>query len=165
VLGKIRDEGQAPATNWNRSLHALVRQPLQAPPAEAANLTHEQRLIIAHERDRAEAKYYLEFQPDGSFRVEDVPPGTYRLVLNVAWPHFRTASPELRNRYGIRAPHSPEMIRRFGVMPRPGPKPGPTRMGDVIAGQITNLIVVAEPPRDRPSEPLDLGTLTLQPVP
>ena len=164
VRGKILDAGQAPPANWNHGLHALVRQLPQVTPVVTANLTLERRRILAQEQARTQAKYYLEFQPDGSFHTEDVPPGTYRLLLNLPTPHFPRMSPELLRKYGL-LPSPTEITRRFGVVPSSVPPMGQARIGDMVPGQITNLIVIAEPPQGRPAEPLDLGTLTLQPEP
>jgi hypothetical protein len=142
-----------------------VLQPPKAPLVDTANLPLEQRLTLAHERARAEAKYYLEFQPDGSFRADDVPPGTYRLILDVRQHDTLAMRPEIMRRYGMAPTVAPEIIRKYGLKPPPHPDIDEESNDDVITGQITNLIVVTEPPRDHPAEPLDLGTLTLQPLP
>jgi len=75
------------------------------------------------------ANYYLDFQTEGTFRVDDVPPGQYTLTLRVTAP---PADPLSENAWT---------------------EPGP------VLGGITNTVVVPPMSSERVDEPLDLGAI------
>jgi hypothetical protein len=75
------------------------------------------------------AKYYLDFQPDGAFRVDDVLPGQYTLAFCVTAP---PANPLSENAWMDRGP---------------------------VLGGITNKVTVPPISGERLDEPLDLGAI------
>jgi protocatechuate 3,4-dioxygenase beta subunit len=81
--------------------------------------------------EAAIAKYYLRFQPDGSFRADDVSPGQYSLSLTITEP---PADPLKENTW---------------MYP-----------GKVLDG-ITNHVVVPELTPEQNDTPLDLGTINV----
>jgi hypothetical protein len=121
-----------PLTNydWGAKWIALVqhRPDLVAPRRDAfPNATS---FFNAYGRyDAAVANYYLEFQPDGSFRADDVLPGQYTLAVTVTAP-----------------PADP--LREDA-----GQHPGP------VLGGVTNTVEVPPVSGARLDEPLDLGAI------
>jgi len=82
--------------------------------------------------DASIAKYYLEFQPDGSFRVSDVLPGQYTLAVSV------------------KAPPADPMGEDAWLYPGP------------VLGGITNTIVVPSPSEESSDGSiLDLGVIPI----
>jgi thiol-disulfide isomerase/thioredoxin len=90
--------GQADGTgDWKNDVHLLV---LKQPPVASSVPNHDeffdpeefQRIHARYRseeqaaRRRAERSYWVNFSADGSFRVDDVPPGTYELRINLTEP-------------------------------------------------------------------------------
>jgi hypothetical protein len=101
VLGRVRIEGLPDGElNFQRDVHRLARKPSVAPPVfrppdgarsreemQAAIQAHQEHLSAFWQSDegrraaRESGNYILRFQPDGTFRCDNVPPGTYTLTL------------------------------------------------------------------------------------
>lgn len=133
VIGRIRTVPENVVKDWTLDLQKLVLQTpgLVAPkredfPDESAywRAWGEYYFTVAK-------KYYLTVSQNGSFVVDDVPPGTYRLELSISAPPADPLDPE---RY---------------IAPR---RPIAT---------MTNDVVIPEAPADRPEDPVDLRTVTV----
>ena len=102
VLGRVRIEGLTEGeVNFQRDVHRLTRQPSVAPPAfrppdggarsreemQAAINEYQEQLRAFWQTDegrraaRESGHYILRFQPDGTFRCDNVPPGAYTLTF------------------------------------------------------------------------------------
>jgi hypothetical protein len=87
VIGRIRTAPENAVADWTRDLQRLVRaRPELTPPKESEFPDLTTYFQAWRKHDAAEAKYYLAVKPDGSFVVDDVPPGRYRLELRVTEP-------------------------------------------------------------------------------
>jgi RNA polymerase sigma factor (sigma-70 family) len=88
VTGKLALSADLPGHDWRDDLQSLVQKGPK-PPAftPTADLDVIQRFQRELERYNASLqKYFLEIQPDGSFRIDDVPSGEYILELRVTQP-------------------------------------------------------------------------------
>lgn len=108
----------------------LVGRMTITPPGSRIDWTID--LHVLKERAQPERKYYFPVNEDGSFRVEDVPPGRYTLEATVTEP-----------------PRDPLSERRF------------LAEGKVI-GALTRDVVVPLIPGGVSDLPLDLGTFELK---
>jgi thiol-disulfide isomerase/thioredoxin len=131
-------EGNA---DWKNDVHLLVlkQPPGPKPPShedyfdteEFQKAFAEYRNNEQFERRRAERSYWVNFNPDGSFRIDDVPPGTYELRINVTEP----LKPG-ENRWGPVPP-------------------------DKVLASLTREVIVPQPASGQSDQPLDLGLLEL----
>jgi hypothetical protein len=125
--------------DWKNDPHVLVLKEPQAPAAPnwedyvkskdlgKANFDHQTR------NRRSERAYWLNFNEDGSFRIDDVPAGAYELRIKVT-EALKNGEDRL---------------------------PAIMRSAKEIAS-LTQEVVVPEMPNGRSDEPLDLGTLQLK---
>jgi len=84
------------------------------------------------EHEATQQRYYFGLEPDGSFVVEDVSPGSYRLQLQVTAPSKDPLDPD----------------GGFSFTPE--------------IGSLTKDIVVPEASADQPGQPFDSGVFTMQ---
>lgn len=118
--------------DWSSKLVALVQdRPDLSRPADNQFPPTSAYWEASRAYDAAIAKYYLRFQPDGSFRADDVSPGQYTLSLTITGP-----------------PTDP--LREDAWM-----YPGKA------LGGITNRVVVPDLSDDQSDTPLDLGTINI----
>jgi hypothetical protein len=103
VIGQAVPDNRALEIDWLNDDHTLT---LQQTPAAAAPGYSDFATTAAYQQARArfdssparwkqmrEARtYVLDFERDGSFRVEDVPPGTYSLRIQVTKPRTNNVS-------------------------------------------------------------------------
>jgi hypothetical protein len=130
VIGRFVFSHSLTNYNWRANLVALVQdKPELAPPVDAQVLNSSAYSRAWNAYDASLAKYYLSFQSNGAFRVDDVLPGQYTLALRVTAP---AADP----------------LGEDAWM-RPGP----------VLGGITNAVVVPSSSSELADEPLDLGTI------
>jgi hypothetical protein len=116
--------------DWRANLVSLVQdKPGLVPPQEAQFPSRSAYFRARSAYDASIAKYYLNFQSNGTFRVDDVPPGRYTLALCVTAP---TADP----------------LSEDALM----------NLGPVLGG-ITKIVVVPPIPSGQSDEALDLGTI------
>jgi beta-lactamase regulating signal transducer with metallopeptidase domain len=138
LIGQV--EGNA---DWKNDVHLLVRKDRSNdnPPVKRGDFFDPEEFSKRYSewvqkdqvlRKQRERNYYVNFAPDGSFRIEDVPAGTYELRIKVTEP----LKPG-ENRYG---PVS----------------------SDKIIASLTREVVVPEISGGRSNEPLDLGILELE---
>lgn len=125
-----------PVTNydWKLDLQALVQQRPDLPEVRWEDFRQDDQ-AHSHARVAREtqiAKYYLDIQPDGTFRTDDVLPGNY--VLQVK----------------INAPPEELVAKEIWLNP-------PARE----IGKVDLPVVIPEPNSDKPGEPLDLGVITI----
>lgn len=121
-----------PLTNydWRANLVALVEDKPELVPPQMAQFPSPSAYVRASGvYDGSIPKYYLDFQSDGAFRVDDVLPGQYMLALRVTAP-----------------PADPPSAY------------APTLPGRALGG-ITNTVVVPPMSSERVDEPLDLGAI------
>jgi hypothetical protein len=88
LVGKLALSQDLPGHDWRDDLQSLNQSdpnaPVFTPTSDFAAL---QRFARESEARNARApKYYLEIESDGSFHIDDVPPGNYVLDLKVAQP-------------------------------------------------------------------------------
>jgi hypothetical protein len=102
VVGKVKVvEGDAGGVDWMRDVHSLTTKFAESPdnkPSEVPeSASQEERMAIykkhsaeqrafwtseaGHAIERRTCTYVLVFKPDGSFRAENVPAGTYQLNI------------------------------------------------------------------------------------
>jgi len=87
VIGRVRLVPDNVAVDWRQRMQQLVRKtPGLIAPKREHFATEDEYLLAWRQHDIAEAKYYLAVRPDGSFLVDDVPPGEYRLELRPVKP-------------------------------------------------------------------------------
>ncbi len=93
VTGRLVLSGDLPEHDWRDDLQSLVQKGPKPPVfTPTSDFDVIQRYHSELERYNASLqKYFLEIQPDGSFRIEDVPPGEYTLELHVTQPIPRAA--------------------------------------------------------------------------
>jgi hypothetical protein len=118
--------------DWSSKLVALVQdRPDLSRPADNQFPPTSAYWEASRAYDAAIAKYYLRFQPDGSFRADDVSPGQYTLSVTITGP-------------------SADPLREDAWM-----YPGKA------LGGITNRVVVPDLSDDQSDTPLDLGTINI----
>ncbi len=91
IIGKV--EGQA---DWSNDDHVLaLKQPLGPAAPQTEDFATWAAFVKARDADHtrdwcrqraAQRVYQLQFDPDGSFKIEDVPAGTYELRIRVTEP-------------------------------------------------------------------------------
>jgi beta-lactamase regulating signal transducer with metallopeptidase domain len=96
VTGRAKPDRSAAAVDWRNDDDTLtLKQPAIAAvnyEDYASNQAYQEanknyyHLPQVLEQARAARTYVLGFEPDGSFRAEDVPPGTYELNIHVTQP-------------------------------------------------------------------------------
>jgi hypothetical protein len=132
VVGRIRTVPENAVQDWTIDLQKLVRQPAPVAPKRAGFPDESVYWDAWWNYTLTESRYYLVFKPDGSFVVDDVPPGDYKLELHLTEPR---ADRHDRERY----------------MPA----------GREI-GSLTKNITVPESPANGVENAFDLGTLTVE---
>jgi hypothetical protein len=116
--------------NWRANLVPLVQDKPELLAPQTAQFPNSPAYFRAWAAYNASiAKYYLDFQPDGAFRVDDVLPGQYTLAFCVTAP---PANPLSENAWMDRGP---------------------------VLGGITNTVIVPLISGERLDEPLDLGAI------
>jgi len=105
VIGQALSENPAIAVDWLNDSHSLelVRSSAATSLTEFVRDSYGMGKSSAEELQevRAARSYHLEFEEDGSFRAEDVPPGKYELRIRVTKPepvgpnHIRLEGEEL----------------------------------------------------------------------
>ncbi len=108
VTGRAVPLKQDLEVDWENNVHTLT---LKVPTAKAATVNREdyatfEAFIEAHqamaqtkyklEEEQKALTYALDFEADGSFRIEDVRPGTYQLSLRVTKPGERNSQTMFR---------------------------------------------------------------------
>lgn len=95
ITGQALPRNPQLGVDWNHDVHTLsLKLPSDKTPAiqqqdfateEAFEKAKQARMEASHnaQEERKALTYALEFNPDGSFRVEDVQPGTYELKIRV----------------------------------------------------------------------------------
>jgi hypothetical protein len=130
VIGRFLLSQPPSNYHWKADLVALVQdRPELVPPQEAQYPNTLAYFSAWGAYDASIAKYYLDFQPDGTFRVDDVLPGQYTLALSITAP--------------------PADPLRADARGEPGP----------LLGGITNTVVVPPMSGERVDAPLDLGPI------
>ena len=112
LLGRLALSRELKGHNWRDDLQVLTEAGQTQPRISARPNTPEWRRGL-RELNRFWArqhKYYLEIEPDGAFRIADVPPGEYVLQLTVAEPFDPDAYDPAGN---------PIMRRTLGSLTRP----------------------------------------------
>jgi hypothetical protein len=118
--------------NWTARLLSLVQdRPELLEPREDQFSSSAAFFNALNAYMAAKAKYYLDFNPDGSFRIDDVLPGQYTLAVSITAP-----------------PADP--LREDAWM-----YPGP------VLGGITNIVVVPPSLDEQKELPLDLGPISV----
>lgn len=136
VIGRVRLVPDSVAVDWGQRMQQLVRKTAGVLPPNREQFENVQEYVRASfQHDIAEAKYYLAVRPDGSFLVDDVPPGDYRLELRAAEP-------------------PPDPLDEVSWMSR----------GREL-GFLTRDVTVPEAPEGYADEPVDLGVVTVELTP
>ena len=118
--------------DWRSNWVNLVQDKPELAPPQITQFSNYNAFARAYGvYDASIAKYYLDFQPDGAFRVDDVLPGQYTLALSITAP---PADPLAEDAWT-----------------RPGP----------VLGATNKTVVVPPMSGEREDEPLDLGTITI----
>jgi hypothetical protein len=116
--------------DWSSKLVALVQdRPELTRPVDNHFPASSDYFEAFRAYDAAIAKYYIRFQPDGSFRADDVAPGQYIISLTIT------------------APPADPLREDAWLYP-----------GKALGG-ITNRVVVPEVSPEQNDTPLDLGTI------
>ncbi len=130
VIGQFRLSHPLTNYNWRANLVSLVQdKPELVPPQDAQFPSRSAYFRAWNAYEASILEYYLNFRSDGTFRVDDVPPGRYTLAFRVTAP-----------------PADP--LSEFGWM-----SSGP------VLGGITNTVVVPPISSEQSDEPLDLGAI------
>lgn len=142
VIGRVVAAGADSPIDWDApgSNHymTLVISPPQRPstPEAASAYLQSEEYKIAYQAQR---RYGFEIAPDGSFRIEDVPAGTYRLNIWVGAP---VPQP-------IYDPARPDASPVLST-------------GLIRLGSVAHEITVPEMPGGCSDVPLDIGIITMQ---
>jgi len=122
--------------HWTTVLQTLAVPNIVTPPTAPKDFSDANAMHAYHrawnEHEAKQQRYYFGLKPDGSFVVEDVLPGAYRLQIQVTEPPKDPLDPE----------------GGFSFAPE--------------IGSLTQDIVVPEASADQPEQPFDLGVFTLQ---
>ncbi|MCX6923358.1 MAG: hypothetical protein NT154_09145, partial [Verrucomicrobia bacterium] len=130
VIGRFVPSHPLTNYNWKANLVALVQDKPELVPPRMSQFPGSLAYSRAWQAyDAPIAKYYLNFQSDGAFRVEDVLPGQYTLAFSATTP-----------------PADP--LAEFAW----------TQPGRELGG-ITNTVVVPPMASERLDDPLDLGAI------
>ena len=137
VVGRVQTVPDNFVPYWTTLLQTLAVQSTETPPRAPADPTDQAGFRAYHRAwrsyDARQQRYYFGLNPDGSFVVEDVVPGNYRLQIGLSDPPADPLDPE---------------SAWHGVQRE--------------IGSLTCDVLVPEAPPDAPDQPLDLGTYTLQ---
>ena len=136
VVGRLALANPVTGYAWRDDLQSLVQVrddlPPVGPTAGFPGSPEFMKAVRADNRREAQiAKHFLTLQADGSFRIDDVPPGNYLLKLRVSTPPKDVSASDAESFF------RPEL----GRMERP--------------------IVVPDSPDPATAGPLDLGVLTI----
>jgi hypothetical protein len=88
LIGRLALSADLPGHDWRDDLQSLVQKGSDRPVLRPTS-NFDVLEGFHHELERYNAsvqKYFLEIESDGSFRIEDVPPGEYNLELQVTQP-------------------------------------------------------------------------------
>jgi hypothetical protein len=170
VVGKLVKPKQSGGVDWLEKRHALVPLSPDVSSERRGNTGRDEAQRNRRgELAKAEPKYYLELNADGTFRVEDVPPGTYRFAF-----HVDSRGGDIKDMLCL-----PRMLWRE-EMSAQGFEVGfisgfrsvtseawqsfldKERAKEREFGELTNPVIIAEAPPGRSAEPVDLGILQLQ---
>jgi hypothetical protein len=135
IVGRAQPDRPDAAVDWQNDDHTLTLKQPAIPPvdfkdyasskafyqARKKNETSPERLQLAREA----RTYVLGFEPDGTFRAEDVPPGTYELKIHVTKPGANDNPPFQENPANVLG-----SLTREVVVP---PGDGPLDLGTVVA--------------------------------
>lgn len=94
VIGSVELAAWRDPFHWNDLPQMLVTKLPALPNLNSAELEEFWRSAQGKERVRARRQYAVEFVADGSFRIEDVPPGDYLLRLQL--PNLTMVTREVR---------------------------------------------------------------------
>jgi hypothetical protein len=97
VLGKLQLSKPVPGYDWNFDLHSLNKEGIAPPQFRGSpqSAGWDEFLQEMAEFRLKERRYFLEVQSDGTFRVEDVEPGTYKLEVAIGEPRKPDAEEEV----------------------------------------------------------------------
>jgi RNA polymerase sigma factor (sigma-70 family) len=136
VTGRLALASPVAGYEWRDDLQSLVQVRDDLPPVRpTAGFPGSPEFMKSvradHRREARIAKHFLTLQPDGSFRIDDVPPGKYLLKLRVSTPPNEVTSSDADSFF------RPEL------------------------GKLERQIVVPDSPDPAAAGPLDLGVLTI----
>ena len=138
VLGRVNFGSRKFMPHWTGVLQTLAVPPTGSPPTPPgydSDLNARRAFARAwSEHEAKQQRYYFGLNPDGSFVVEDVLPGTYQLQIRV------TELPA--------DPLDPEGGLAFAFAPE--------------TGSLTKELIVPEPSADQAEQRFDAGVFTLQ---
>ena len=96
ISGRAQPDHPDASVDWQNDDHTLTIKQPAIPPVNLKDYASVAAFYQARkksetspeslQRARAARTYVLDFAPDGSFRAEDVPPGTYELKIHVTKP-------------------------------------------------------------------------------
>jgi hypothetical protein len=133
IIGRVTVTPAGQAVDWTRDLQRLILERPDQPRLRREDFADERSFVLAMRRQQREQRtYYPVFNPDGSFRVDDVPGGNYKLVITLTEP-----------------PRDPLDRNRF-------------LLDQKVIGTLSQEVVVAGIAGGRSDEPLDLGALELK---
>jgi len=167
IVGQAKADPPGLVVDWLNDDHTLtLKQPPIQPlnPEGFASITSHQEALRNSYRSTDRMKlareartYVLEFEEDGSFRAEDVPPGTYELRILVNKPgQIRPSSPFSSPKGDLGS-----LIREVVVPSGAGPFDLGTLLVPVKAGAETKTTKLLEPPMTLEAQTLDGRPFTL----
>ncbi len=136
VVGRLALASPVAGYDWRDDLQSLVQVRDDLPPVRPTvgfpGSPEFMKSVRADNRREAQiAKHFLTLQPDGSFRIDDVPPGNYLLKLRVSTPPKEVTASDADSFF------RPEL------------------------GKLERPVVIPDSPDPATASPLDLGVLTL----
>ncbi|PYV29612.1 MAG: hypothetical protein DMG22_22540 [Acidobacteria bacterium] len=136
VVGRVNFGSHKFMPHWTTLLQTLARPTTGTPPSAPRASSDANAMRAYHrawnEHEAKQQRYYFGLKPDGSFVVEDVLPGAYRLEIRVTEPPKDPLDPE----------------GGFAFTPE--------------LGSLTKDVVVPEASPEQPEQPFDSGVFTLQ---
>ena len=133
IIGRLSLARPIPGFDWRDDLQRLVQVREDLPPVEIGGMPRKTqeyvRSMRAGQRYNAKTgKHFLTIQPDGAFRIDDVPPGQYRLQLSVRRPPVDPTSPVVE---WDRQPELGKLVRPITVPEADGTAPT-IDLGDIV---------------------------------